>query len=58
MADGAAPTLAWSIANMITVTLMVLVVFAIVGFLMRSFRGASMKPNDGNPANADVAQAV
>ena len=56
--DGAAPTLAWSIPNMITVTLMVLIVFAIVGFVLRAFRGATMKaPNDGNPANAAEAQA-
>lgn len=55
--DGAAPTLAWSIPNMITVTLMVLIVFAVVGFILRAFRGATMKPNDGNPDNAAAAQA-
>lgn len=40
-ASGGAPTLAWSIPNLITVTLMVLITFAVVGFAMRSFRGAT-----------------
>jgi len=39
MAEGA-PTLAWSIPNLITVTLMVLIVFAAVGFVARAFRAA------------------
>lgn len=37
---GGAPTLAWSIPNLITVTLMVLITFAAVGFGVRAFRGA------------------
>jgi hypothetical protein len=54
----AAPTLAWSIPNMITVTLMVLIVFAALGFVWRAFRGATMQaPSDGNPSNAAAAQA-
>ena len=57
MADGA-PTLAWSIPNMITVTIMVLIVFAVVGFTVRAFRGVALKPNDGNPANAPSAAAA
>lgn len=57
MAEGA-PTVAWSIPNMITVTLMVLIVFALVGFVWRAFRGATMKPNTGNPDNAGEASAA
>lgn len=49
---GAAPTLAWSIPNMISVTIMVLVVFAIVGAITRTVRGATMKPNADAPAAA------
>lgn len=45
----ATPTIGFSIPNMITVTLMVLIVFAVVGFGMRAFRGAGGKPNDGTP---------
>jgi hypothetical protein len=43
---------------MITVTLMVLIVFALVGFVWRAFRGATMKPNTGNPDNAGEASAA
>lgn len=50
---GAAPTLAWSIPNMISVTIMVLVVFAVVGFASRAFRGLTMKADDkAQPAAA------
>ena len=37
MAENAAPTLSWSIPNLITVTLMVVLTFAVVGFLYRAF---------------------
>lgn len=51
-------TLQWSIPNMVTITLMVLISFALIGFVWRAFKGAtSSKPNDGNPANAATAQA-
>lgn len=39
--SGGAPTLAWSIPNLITVTLMVLITFAVIGFGVRAFRGAT-----------------
>jgi len=45
----ATPTIGFSIPNMITVTLMVLIVFAIIGFVMRAMRGAGGAPSDGNP---------
>lgn len=43
---GGAPTLAWSIPNMITITLMVLITFAAVGFIVRAFQGATAKSGD------------
>lgn len=44
---GGAPTLAWSIPNLITVTLMVLITFAVVGFGVRAFRGAGSAATAG-----------
>lgn len=41
MAD-ASPTLGWSIPNLITVTAMVVLTFAIAGFAYRLFRSATM----------------
>jgi len=36
MSENAAPTLRWNIPNLITVTLMVVLTFAVVGFLYRA----------------------
>lgn len=37
MSENAAPTLSWNIPNLITVTLMVVLTFAVVGFAYRAF---------------------
>lgn len=53
--SGGAPTLAWSIPNMITITLMVLIVFAVVGFIVRAFQGATVKGAEAAPDAAASA---
>lgn len=50
MAENAGtPTLGWSLQNLVTVTLMVLITFAVAGFAYRAFRAVTAQKAPPSP---------